>query len=206
MGRRAKEHLPTVLLTLLSIVQALALELLWAHLSEHDYLYQWSYLAVMSWLQIGGTLLGVLLIWLIYSSLVMRFRWVPSTTDTVFPFLVGIVEFALIASLGPGSLGQWFLMLAVVFGVMTWVSQQIMRRARLDGENDVYFNTLTPATLRDHYPAIGTVCTLAAIGLYLWVSNDQGWFAFLAVVCAIGVLGFQMWLSDVFWRRSLAAE
>lgn len=65
--RRAKAHFPTVLLTLLSIVQALALELMWSHLAENAYLYAWTPVAVLGWLQLATTLLGVLLIWLIYA-------------------------------------------------------------------------------------------------------------------------------------------
>ena len=77
---RAKDHLPTVLLTLLSIVQAFSLELMWAHVTTHDDLYRWSFITLLSWVQIFATFLGVLVIWLIYASLVMRFRWVPTTS------------------------------------------------------------------------------------------------------------------------------
>ena len=59
ISRRAKANLPTVLLTLLSIVQALALELMWTHLGEQPYLYTWSFIAFLSWLQIGATFLGI---------------------------------------------------------------------------------------------------------------------------------------------------
>ena len=118
ISRRAKANLPTVLLTLLSIVQALALELMWTHLGEQPYLYTWSFIAFLSWLQIGATFLGILLIWLIYSDLVMRFSWVPATTDAIFPFLVGIVEFANISALGPNKIGLWFVLLGVLFAAM----------------------------------------------------------------------------------------
>ncbi len=203
LATRTKDHLPSVLLTLLSIVQALALELMWAHLGEHDYLYAWSYAALLSWIQIGATLLGVLLIWLIYSNLVMRFRWVPTTSDSIFPFLIGIIQFSLIASLGPERLGAWFLLLGLIFGAMAWVSQLTLRRARLDGDNYAYFSTVTPATQRDFYPVAGIVSALASTGIYLWASGDQGWFALIALIGAISALAFQMHLSDVFWRRSL---
>jgi len=39
---RAKEHFPMVFLTLLIIVQALALELLWSHVRGADYLFELS--------------------------------------------------------------------------------------------------------------------------------------------------------------------
>ena len=203
MRTRAKDHLPSVLLTLLSIMQALALELLWDHIHEHDYLYQESWTAVLGWVEIGATLLGVVLIWLIYTSMAMRFRWVPTTADSVFPFLIGIIEFMMIAALGVDRLGLWFLALALIFGAMTWVSQVIMRRARLDGENDAFFTSVSPATPRDFVASIATVTALAGSGIYLLLSRDQGWFALVALLVASISLGVQFWLNDRYWRRSM---
>jgi hypothetical protein len=47
-----------VLLTLLSIVQALALELLWSHVRESVYLFDMSWTALLTWIQVGTTFLG----------------------------------------------------------------------------------------------------------------------------------------------------
>lgn len=200
---RAKDNLPTVLLTLLSIVQALALELMWEHLGQQDYLYTWSYVALLSWLQIGASLLVVLLIWLVYGSLVMRFRWVPMTSDSMFPFLVGIVEFTLIATLGPSMLGQWFVTLAVLFGAMTSVSHVILRRARMDVENDSFFSNHAPTTRRDLYSPIATVAALTVVGVVLWFTGDRGWLAFITLLGATGLIAYQMWLNNFYWRRSM---
>ena len=126
---RAKDQMPVVLLTLLSIVQALALELLWDYVSSEDYLYESAWYALIGWMQVSASFMGILLIWLLYSSSVMRFRWVPATVDSVFPFLIGIIEFTLIALLGPGRIGGWFLVLALIFAVMTWVSHVSYRKS-----------------------------------------------------------------------------
>ncbi len=201
--RRAKDGLPTVLLTLLSIVQAFALELMWERLAQQDYLYSWSYIAVLGWLQIAASLMVVLLVWLVYSSLVMRFRWVPTTGDSVFPFLVGIVEFALMATLDPEMLGQWFLILALLFGAMTSASQVILRRARLDVENDAFFASRAPMKPRGFYSAAATFAGLTTAGIVLWAGGNQGSFAAVALLFAIGVLAYQLWLNDFYWRRSM---
>jgi hypothetical protein len=76
-----------VLLTLLSIVQALALELLWSHVRESGYLFDTSWTALLTWMQVGTTFLGIVVIWIAYASIAMRFRWVPSTSDSVYPFV-----------------------------------------------------------------------------------------------------------------------
>lgn len=127
---RAKEHFPSVLLTLLSIVQALALELLWEHIQEHSYLMEWSWSTFVSWLQIATTLFGIILIWVAYASNALRFRWVPSTIDSVYPFIIGLLEFTQIAVMGPGMVGQWTVLMAAMYGLMVMVSHFTMRRAR----------------------------------------------------------------------------
>jgi len=204
MRARAKAHMPMVLLTLLSIVQALALELLWGHVREQANLLAWSWHGVLGWIQVGATLVGILLIWLVYSGMVMRFRWVPTTSDMVFPFLIGIIEFVMIASLGPDTMGQWCLMLGVVFAVTTWVSQTIMRRAREDGDNAEFFSRVAPATLRDYRLQILVVAVLTLLGVLLWISGDQGWLALLALAFGTASLAWQAWMISYFWRRSMA--
>jgi hypothetical protein len=202
MSRRAKVNLPTVLLTLLSIVQALALELLWSHLSDQDYLYTWSFIAMLSWLQIAATLLGILLIWLIYSGLVMRFSWVPSTTDMIFPFFVGIVEFTQISLLDLHLIGPWFLILSLLFAMMAWMSQVTMKRARLDADNIEFFTNVRAATWRDHAQSFVPVGILAVIGMVLWLTENRDWFALLAIVGALMLLTHQVWMNHVFMQRS----
>jgi hypothetical protein len=200
---RAKEHFPTVLLTLLSIVQALALELLWSHLHEADYLFQLSWIAAIAWLQIAATVLGIVLIWVVYSGNVMRFRWVPATSDSVFPFFIGLTEFMLIETLGPDEIGLWFIFMALVFGLMNWVAHTTMRRARLDGDNDAYFDIMEPAQLRDFYPGIAIVCGLALAGVYLLANDSSGILAMLALLATNGVLVWQFHQAAQFWELSV---
>ncbi len=200
--RRAKANFPTVLLTLLSIVQAFGLELMWSHLGGADYLYVWSLTAVVGWLQLAANLLGILLIWLVYSDLVLRFSWVPTTTDATFPFAIGILEFAQIGALGPENIGLWFALLGVLFGAMAWISQSTMKRARHDSDNDDFFIRVSPATWRDHLLTIIPVAGLLGVGLVIWVSGDQEWFALTAVLFATGLLLYQIRMNHVFTQRS----
>ena len=80
---RAKDRFPTVLLTLLSIVQALGLELLWEQARHRPELYEPGSLAIVGWLQITATLTVIILIWLAYAGMVLRFRWTPTTADSL---------------------------------------------------------------------------------------------------------------------------
>jgi len=199
---RAKEHLPMVLLTLLSIVQALALELLWSHVRESAYLFEMTWTAMLTWIQIGTSFLGIVVIWLVYASTAMRFRWVPTTGDSVYPFIIGLLEFILVETLAPKYMGLWFGCLAVIFGLMTWISHRTMRRARLDGENDEFFANLAPATARDFIPAFVIVFVLVLAGTYLAISGDRGMVALVAVLIAFAGLVRQLIFAARFAEMS----
>lgn len=201
---RTKEHLPTVLLTLLSIIQALALEFLWTHIKESSHLFDSGWPALLYWAQILATFLGIVLIWIVYSSNALRFRWVPRTADSIFPFLVGLFEFALIELLGPDKMGLWFISFGALYALMTWVDHSIMRHARRDGENEAFFSQFEPATLSDFYPAITIVALQLGVGLVLMFADETGTFAFLALV-AINLMC--LWLirqTSMYWNRSVS--
>lgn len=200
---RAKEQLPMVLLTLLSIVQALALELLWSHVRESAYLFEMTWPAMLTWIQIGTSFLGIVVIWLVYASTAMRFRWVPTTGDSVYPFIIGLLEFILIETLAPEYMGLWFVCMAMIFGLMTWISHRTMRRARLDGENDEYFANLAPATARDFMPAFVMVFVLVLAGTYLGVTGDRGMVALVAVLLAFAGLVRQLIIAARFAEMSV---
>jgi hypothetical protein len=192
-----------VLLTLLSIVQALALELLWSHVRESAYLFDMSWPALLTWMQIGTNFLGIIVIWVVYASTAMRFRWVPVTSDSIYPFVIGLLEFILIETLAPDYMGWWFICLAMIFALMTWVSHTKMRRARLDGENAEFFANLEPATIRDFYPAFAIVFGAIVAGIYLAISGDRGIFALIAVFSAVIVLVRQLIVAARFWEMSV---
>ena len=193
-----------VLLTLLSIVQALALELLWAHVRESSYLFTMSWPALLTWIQIGTNFLGIIVIWIVYASTAMRFRWVPTTSDSVYPFVIGLLEFMLIETLAPEYMGWWFVCLALIFALMTWVSHMTMRRARLDGENKEFFADFEPATIRDFFPAFSIISGLILAGIFLMPGGEQGVLALIAVSGALLILVRQVIVAARFWEMSVS--
>ena len=193
-----------VLLTLLSIVQALALELLWSHVRESAYLFDMSWPALLTWIQIGTNLLGIIVIWVVYASTAMRFRWVPTTSDSIYPFVIGLLEFILIETLAPEYMGWWFICLALIFALMTWVSHMTMRRARRDGENDEFFADLEPATARDFYPAFIIISGFILAGIFLATTGERGTFALIAVAAALVILVRQLIVAARFWEMSVS--
>lgn len=206
MQTRAKDNVPNVLLTLLSIIQALALELLWGQLRAADYLFQAGWTTSIYWLQSVVTFLGIVVIWVVYVSNVMRFRWIPGISDSVLPFLIGVAEFLLIESIGPAQHGQWFLFLALIFALMHGTAHMTMRRARRDGENELFFRNLEPATVRDFYPAMATVVGLVVLGCYLHLAPGQLTVAFVGALATLGLLSWQAHGVARFWRLSMLAQ
>lgn len=206
MRERAKQQMPMVLLTLLSIIQALALELLWSHIKATPELLILNWAAFLSWLQIGVTLMGIILIWLLYSSVTMRFTWTPSPGDSVIPFGVGLLEFTIIAILGLENLPIWFVLLAMLFCVMPATLQSIFRRARLEKENSAFFANVKPATLRDFVPIIIVALLFAASAGLLAVTGDQYLLALVCLLIAAAAHARQMYLSSLYWRNAMQLD
>lgn len=201
---RAKEHFPTVLLTLLSIVQALALELLWDNLHDRSDLYEMSWHAFAGWMQVGVSLNGIVLIWLVYAGIVMRVRWTPSTGDSIMPFFIGLAEFLMVDLMGPGTIGQWLIVLALIFAAMVGVSHHIMRRSRLDSANDAFFRNFAPATKRDFVPQVVVIVIMLLVGVALWISGDVLWLVLVGLIGTLLMVGYETYNTAKFWKLTVA--
>ena len=60
---RARELLPAIIITVLSMIQALALEIYWTKIGESEFLWQGGWEAAIGWMQLLVVFLGMLLIW-----------------------------------------------------------------------------------------------------------------------------------------------
>lgn len=200
---RAREHLPSVLLTLLSIVQAFALESLWDHMLSRPELFKASWTASLGWIQISTSLLLIILIWLVYVGMVMRFRWTPSIGDLTLPFVVGLSELLLIEVMGQEKLGVWFMVLALIYAMLNLFSQSVFRRARHDPDNTEFFSHIEPATRRDHITRGVAVLVVFLIGVWLSVSGDNMWLASSALLTAFVMTAYQIRVMASFWQISM---
>lgn len=204
--KRAVEQFPTVLITLLSIVQALALEFLWDHLHHRPDLFEMTLIAVVGWMQITASLIGMILIWLTYASMVMRFRWTPSTLDSVLPFFVGLIQFLLIDLMGPETIGQWLIVLGLVFATMIAGSHQVLRRARKDVANREFFDQFKPARARDFMAHTILISLLALSGAWLWANDVSNWVEASIIATALLVLLVEFKRAAIFWNASMGIE
>lgn len=200
---RAKDRFPMVLLTLLSIVQALALEFLWDHTRHRTEIFEISEVALLSWLQIAASLNVIILIWLMYAGMLMRFRWTPTVSDSIWPFLVGLIQFLMIEIMGAEKLALWIIVLALIYGATKFINHRAMKRARIDPANREFFDRYLPATLRDFAPQIIMVTTLILAGSWIWFSGHHGWFAICTLVGSLIGLGYEMHKAVSYWNISM---
>ncbi len=203
MRDRAKAHFPMLLATLLSIVQALALELLWSHTAGGTVAFELTTQSITTIIQLFTTFLVIVLIWVMFASAMMRFQWVPSTIESVYPFILGIIEFMSIKSLGASHPGIWLLLMGVLFAVMIRILHTISRKARHDGGNSEFFDRFKPATWRDFRRTFVMVGTLGILGTAVWLTQADGVFALIAVSVAAAIYCFQFSETARFWDESI---
>ena len=202
---RARDLLPAIIITVLSMIQALALELYWTKIGESEFLWQGGWSAAIGWMQLLLMLLGMLLIWILYISVVLRFSWLPSMEDTLIPFFIGLLEFGMIDLMGPETLGPWFMLLAATFAISTLANHMVMRRARDDPANSYFFDGIEPANWRDYSMTIIASLTLAMFGVMLWVWSNPPVMSCLALLLALAALSRQVHQSRRYWMHSLSA-
>ena len=199
MRNRAIEHFPSVLLTLVSIIQALALELLWSRTVESEFLWPLDQQSIIGWGMISVVMLGIVQIWVWYSFMVMGFTWLPSLRDSVFPFVIGLQEFVLISLIDEKFSGAFLYVLASIFVTVNWITHSSFKRARKEPDNELFFGNREPATLRDFRYAILLVVLFLLSGLLTDTFTDQSWVPLLAISFANFALLVQILNSRKIW-------
>jgi hypothetical protein len=184
------------------MIQALALELYWTRFRESDYLWQWGWDSVIGWLQFTIMLAGIIQIWLFYVSGVLRFTWMPTMEDTTMPFIIGLLEFAMVDLIGPQLIGPWFIALAAVFTISVAASHLIMRRARKDSNNDYFFKHVDRAKLRDYAGSFTAVGIIFLAGIIIWLFDIPPSITVIALFFALAALLYQMYMIHKYWLVS----
>ena len=201
---RVRSNVPAVVLTLLGIIQALALEQLWTHVLHSDVLYALNWQTLTTWTQIFTTLIAIILVWLVYAVNVTRFRWLPTVYEFILPFWVGFIQLLAIQALATTAIGFWFILMGVLFGTMIWIAQTTLRKARLDGGNASFFATIPPATWSDFLPTLTIIGLILTFGLYaaIFKTGDLTNLSMLLIMLLFACLHFKA-LTDG-WQRSLS--
>jgi len=200
---RAKDLLPQVLLTLISIVQALALEVLWSSVNSQAHLWAPGPSRWIGWLQVAATLEIIVLVWLFFVHLLLRFRWVPTVRDSVMPFVFGVGEFTAAQMLGAEYLAHWFFLIAALFSFAQWATVGSFRVARQDPDNDWYFHRLPEGREIVHTPWLVTVSVFLGFGTWIAIAGPTGAVAMVGIVSVNVIVLLQLFMQHFFWTRSL---
>ena len=182
----------------------LALEVLWSSVTSKAHLWDFTHAAVISWLQVMVVFQSIVLVWLFYAHLVLRFRWVPEIRDSVVPFLFGLGEFTLAEMLSPEHLHVWFYVLAAIFGFAQWATMTTFAAARKDRENDWFFSRFPESVWIRYGPPVVTVGSFLSLGALIHVIGASGILALVSVVIANLIVVGQLFLQRFYWNRSLA--
>jgi hypothetical protein len=200
---RAREQFPSVLLALLGIIQALALELLWER--GIGGLERWRAIdaAASGALQVAAVFLGVIDLWLAYVTLVLRFRWLPRFRDLVLPFAFGALEFLVIALMAPDLLAWWFIGMAAIFacaGSMTFATFQVAAR---QGERPA--GASAREQLLSFLPSAVITALFVLCALLAWRVGPASYAATGALGIANLGLFAQMLVLRRYWYADMAA-
>jgi len=199
---RAREQFPSVLLGVLGIVQALVLELLWERgIGGID---RWREIGagLAGWLQILSVFLGVVVVWLMYATIVLRYSWVPRFADLVFPFVLGALQFLLVEQTAPERVAHFFVLLATIFVVSASMSFFIYQAMSRGGD--------LPARprreqLRGYVPAAVASLALLLCGA---LSGRAGAASPVTAACLLAAnlgLALQIGVFRFYWKTDVTA-
>ena len=138
--------------------------------------------------------------------MVMRFTWAPNVGDTVIPFLIGLLEFSLIAATGPSSLGIWFATMGLIFTIVSWASYTIFRRASQDPANREFFDTFPPPSWRDLLAVVIPAGTLFGLALFFSMTGSRSIVALVAILTALGFIINRLWITRAWWNRAISSS
>ena len=205
---RAKQLTPALIVTLLSIVQALCLEVLWSSVRDHAFLWEGGVAAVVGWLQVAISFQGIIVLWIVYLGLVVRFVWTPRILDMVVPFILGIFEFVLASLLDPEWLVYWLLTLAGMFVFGTLTNANIFKLVATQPENREHFEgAAANPQLYGFVSLYGPLSVFVALILCsAWLVASLGphsYGAIAGLVLTNLVLVLQFLQVRFYWNRAL---
>jgi len=198
---RAVELFPSVLLSVLGVIQALAFELLWEE--GLPGLARWRAIGAPAtgMLQLAAVFEGGIVMWALYASLVLRLRWIPSVRDLAVPFVLGALQFTLVECMAPERLPGWFLVLAALFVSATLTNYAAYAAAaRLEPPGGV---PRSGQTLRSYAPSAAIVAVLLAFAALSRGSGPASTLVAVAMLATNAGMLIQLLVIRHYWRRDL---
>lgn len=129
MHRKMKDSFTPVYLTVLSVIQAVAMADL-ASVVANGY----TQLTSVQWLQAAITFATLIIVWDAFTQVSILWEWVPDIRDSAIPFVIGALELFLIHTIVL-SLSGWLFASALLSGMATLANWHTTRQASKEAEN-----------------------------------------------------------------------
>jgi hypothetical protein len=193
-----RKHFPTVYLTLISILVALAVEGLLERINELPQLFAMSPSAILYWLEISIVLSIAALFWWVIARWVFTFPWVFGFFDALAPLILLMVLHFLAQSVG-ATPDRWFAALGVVAigGAVNYV---------VSAWRALAFTSRAGARWKVVYPAAipATVGLLAVLGSSVGFGSISTGFKIFVNALVVGVVIAFSAAEYRFWARVVA--
>jgi len=199
--QRAREQFPSVLLGVLGIIQALALELLWDRAVAGIGRWRAIDAELSGWLQVSSVFLGIVVVWVMYVILVLRYEWVPRFFDLSFPFVLGLLEFLLVEVCAPERIAVYFVLLAGIFVVSAGNTFWIYRAMFAAGDAA---RVPLGRQLAGYVPAALATGALLVCGGLAAETGPASVVTRLCLLAANAGLLLQLYTFRHFWQADLA--
>ena len=196
---RALAQFPTIYVTLVSVVQAIALEVLVSRVYAVGLEPSLARDSIMVWLEVA--LLGqtIFYVWVSYTLLVTMAQWVLRFFDFAAAFSVGVLQFAAIGWIGPDTPRNFLIMIVIGFLAGALISRSNTGAAARRPENA---EVMTGFPHRLVTGLLGVVGLLGLVGVFAGVGEpgrDPLAIALLATCNAVLFLALLAWFY--WWRR-----
>jgi hypothetical protein len=165
--RAISDHLlhqfSTLQLTLLSIIQGVALIYLVDHLVRLA-----TPVTATVWLQTAATVIVIVLSWHLWMMSTLAYVWLPGVIDIMLLFLLGVTEVVLAATIGSDAT-DWFGAVALHYGVALAASGYVRWRATSERRNSPVW------TVRRHaWSYYGWTAGIVGLATSFWLLARAG--------------------------------
>lgn len=158
---------------------------------------------IAGWLQAATTLLVLIVVWMTFVGLLMRFVWTPALLDAALPFIVGLLQFSVIEASTPDRFGLWLIGLGVLSAVMAMLTQRYFKRARAEPRNAEFFQKVAPATWKDFVQAALSTVYGFLFGIALLIYDVNPGIMIVIMLPMIISLIFSIIDQNRYWVLSI---
>lgn len=201
---RAMESFSSLYMTMVSLIEAIALELLVGRVQSLSGLGQLSIDSLVTWLQIVFMFEVVLGIWVAYAILTTATRWATTLLDSTTVFALGVWQFFAIGWIGDISIHHWLYFTCIGAAIALVIVRSAYASAAREPGNERFVESFPIKFLTNL--VVGWSCTMLPVAVLVHLGVGGKWLA--AAALAVGIVGYANYIRtwSRWWKRSLVRE